>query len=87
MSACRVMWRKDEGRLANLGEDLIQPLCRRGGHGRPVCQRENPRSPGTFTRRDLPSERRGGKGEPSLAGSQLTGPRFITQNTNEQHAG
>jgi chromosome segregation ATPase len=35
-----------EGRLAKPGAGLIQPLCRRDGHGRPGCQGGKPEKPG-----------------------------------------
>ena len=31
-------WERGEGRLAKPDAGLIQPLCRRDGHGRPGCQ-------------------------------------------------
>jgi hypothetical protein len=34
--------RGGEGRLAKPGAGLIQPLCRRDGHGRPGCQGGKP---------------------------------------------
>ena len=71
-------WERGEGRLAKPGAGLIQPLCRRDGHGLPGCQGEKPQgaqAPSHAGICQMGAVREGGA---LPARNQLTGPLLVS---------